>query len=62
MALMKRHCVLVFRLNTIAIAFESLGLGLLLPIGEYVIAMAQNNVANPGQIWSYLDDFSKYLV
>ena len=31
----------------------------MLPIGEYVIALAQNNVVNPGRVWSFLDDFSK---
>ena len=55
----KRHCALVFGLNAIGMAFESLGLGLLLPIGEYVIALAQDNTAAPGQVWSYLNDFSK---
>ena len=55
----KRHFALTISLNAIGIAFESLGIGLLLPIGEYVIALAQNNVVNPGRVWSFLDDFSK---
>ena len=55
----QRHFVLTISLNAIGIAFESLGIGLLLPIGEYIIALAQNNAANPGRIWSYLTDFTE---
>lgn len=57
----RRHIALTVGLNAIAVAFESLGLSLLLPIGEYVISLAKNNTADPGQIWSYLENVSKFF-